>query len=144
MCPCCVGKLKFGLQGHGGAVVMTNAPNGGGDESDTSGDGAEECARGGPRSSWLRESIDLEEFATLATAADLSHADGHGYYEWAEQAKTCIELDRNKAAQDSSYQTALTKLLGVDKDHFVNKSDILVGAPKAKIASDDFKWPWEL
>lgn len=137
MCPCCVGKLKFNIGSGPGPVVMTNQPTP--DAGSTSGDSG---TRGGPRSAWLRNSLSPKEFEILATAADYSHTEGHSYVDLAEQAKCCIELDRNRHASDEGYQTLLTKLIGVDKDHFVNKSDVLIGVPSELLEGGQFYWPW--
>lgn len=132
MVPCCVGKLKFELSNP---VVMSNNPPS---------PGSDDEGAAGPRSAWLREALSPEQFAALATAADISHSDGHGFSALAERAKTCVELDRSCAMADLGYRTVLTKLLGVSPDEFVNKSDFLVGAPVGGDpgAASKFRWTW--
>lgn len=87
----------------------------------------------------LGESPD-DAFQALAKAADYSNRSHHGRPELGRQAKTKIEMDRNAAAVEAGYHTALTKLLR-DEQLAEAKSDVLIGMPLR--SRPEFHWVWQ-
>ena len=143
VCPCCIGKLRFGLAGGSSfsahvRVLPSLAP----------GLSAEAAlpAPEHPRSAWMRRALPAGEdgaarraaFAALAAAADVSHgeaaeqaAQAAGFCKAAtaaaRAAKLNIELDRAEGARDSGYAVATLKLFDAAA---TAKNDLLVGAPR--------------
>jgi len=71
-----------------------------------------------PRSSWLCSLCNLDEYLVLAAGADHESA--------AQGCKQLIEHDRNAAAREAGYATALGKL---HPPSCTNKNDLLIGVP---------------
>lgn len=156
MCPCCVGKLKFSIEGgtsksvvpaSGASRVLPHVTH--------------------PRSNFFLQALPTPQasFAMIARAADVSHAPTAAKKPRAERAadgtdrktgaeggersnegdrdkrdgemsgkdealrrlsKLHVELDRTLAFQERGYKTALFKLI---HPHLTAKNDLLVGAP---------------
>ncbi len=77
-----------------------------------------------------------ELYALLASAADYSHAEGHGYPALAAAAKATVEADRGLAAAETGAWVTLVRLLA---PQLTAKSDVLVGVP---CDTNMFAWPW--
>ena len=89
----------------------------------------------------LAEGKDPEEaFRAVAQAADYSHQAHHSHPELGSRAKTAIEVDRNAAASEAGYATALVRLL-TDAKAPEAKSDLLIGAPNER--REAFRWVWK-
>ena len=143
ICPCCIGKLRFGLAGGSSfSAHVRDLP------SLAPGLNAEDAlpAPEHPRSAWMRRALPSGDdgaarraaFAALAAAADVSHgeaaeqaAQAAGFCEAAtaaaRAAKLNIELDRAEGARDSGYAVATLKLFDAAA---TAKNDLLVGAPR--------------
>ena len=132
VCPCCVGKLKFSIEGGSsfhrvytlwpGLSDQTNG-NSNGNESPGEGLGAVEH----PRSQWMRGKISKDEFGVLAKSGDISQMQGHGYAKICELSKANLEFDRAAAARESKYSTGMYRLIDGKDDP---KSQLIVGAPE--------------
>uniref|UniRef100_A0A7S3E4V4 Methyltransferase domain-containing protein n=1 Tax=Chloropicon laureae TaxID=464258 RepID=A0A7S3E4V4_9CHLO len=141
MCPCCVGKLKFSIEGGssfsnkhkrfiglGPAAAKDSAQ-----AASPDGSGGEETLEH-PRSQWLRSHVTSDQFALIAKAGDISHgcddgaSDGqfHGYEEIARTCKANIEYDRAQAAAEKKYTTGLYRLINGKK---TGKAEIILGIP---------------
>ena len=137
VCPCCLGKLRFGLSG--GSSFSANlrdlpslAP---GPHAD-----APLPAPEHPRSAWMRAALPAgaAAFAALAKAADVSHGEadeaaaqaagfGEAATAAARAAKVNVEMDRAEGARDQGYVVATLKLFDAAA---TAKNDLLVGAPR--------------
>lgn len=169
MCPCCIGKLKFGLK-----LKPNNGSCGG------EGGGQSSCHDiTHPRSQWLSEALrdasNLMEpnttptsssidggnrgepsnhspddlFAAMARAGDISHGEAHSdgtagkTHLHAHEARLCkghLELDRNMCMREQGYRTAMLRLIQAE---LTGKSDLLVGAPTETLAAGNLMFPWE-
>ena len=130
--PCCTGKLAFSLTG--GSSFSANA--------DAAGRAPHLPPLTHPRSAWLRAQLkDAALFADMAAAADVSHGEAEdeallgsggvqsGALGVGRLAKANLEIDRNEAAREAGYCTALFTLV---KPQLQAKNHLLVGVPPAE------------
>mmetsp|Transcript_9010 Transcript_9010/g.15249 ORF Transcript_9010/g.15249 Transcript_9010/m.15249 type:complete len:565 (-) Transcript_9010:95-1789(-) len=163
MCPCCIGKLKFGLKSskrEGGCSDLTHP------RSQWLGDALRvasdlPCHGSNFSSIMLPESDHMgscqvssqlspdELFAAMARAGDISHGEAHSLstvgqnHLHAHEARLCkghLELDRNMCMQEQGYQTTLLRLIQAE---LTGKSDLLVGAPSEVVAAGGMLFPWK-
>ncbi len=147
VCPCCIGKLRFGLAGGSSfSATLRDLPSLAPAEG-SSAAAAQLPPLTHPRSRWMAAALggasgaDVDDaFAALAAAADVSHGEaaadaaaaagfdesGHGVV--ARISKMNIEVDRAEGAREAGYAVAMLKLL---QAHATAKNDLLVGAPRA-------------
>ena len=153
MCPCCVGKLKFGFH-----------------NCDTDGNGNEnsrlEESISHPQSQWLRDALHTASIsnkvtdcgdavpsvqhvlAAMARAGDISHGEAHEStvgqrHPYVHEARLCkchLELDRNMYMKEKQYHTCMMKLFQFE---LTSKSDLLVGVPSEAVGSGDMLFPWQ-
>lgn len=127
-CPCCVGKLKFSLEGgssfsakHKNYIDLPDQPG-------------ESSVLEHPRSEWMRKSVSQNQFALIAKAGDISHGcdqeshgQSHGYDDLARTCKANIEFDRSMYAAENKYTTGLYRLINSGT---TAKAEIIVGVPQ--------------
>ena len=134
-CPCCIGKLKFSMQG-GSSFSKTHKKYWNHANDERPSHIPERVTH--PRSEWMRKFIDTDTFLTIAKAGDISHGEdqahvkqqqNHWYEEIARHCKLNIEFDRNKYAEENNYRTKLYSLSSAKQ---LAKSHLLIGLPNDK------------
>ena len=140
MCPCCVGKLKFSLEGGSSFSAKHKKYK---DFRETASDSQGENGVGKalilgelqhPRSEWMRKTVTENDFALIAKAGDISHGceeihlgqENHGFAEIARTCKANIEFDRSMHARENDYDTGLFHLINAGQ---TAKAEIIVGVP---------------
>ena len=156
VCPCCVGKLKFSLEGgssfssdrkdrfgdHQG--VRSSRKPGKAQQEGTEKEAALSITH--PRSKWMSGAVDKAAFAQIAKFADISHgadatgnqvSEEHPSEALARVCKANVECDRSEFAQESGYRVGQLRLLGSGS---TAKTEMLVGVPaeKAALCADFF------
>jgi len=128
LCPCCVGKLKFSLEGGSSfSSVFKSYKHLPANESEA------DLALSHPRSEWMRRVVSKEGFALIAKAGDISHGaeqdnhgQNHGYDSLARVCKANVEYDRCQSAQESGYNVGLFKLINAGS---TAKAELITGVP---------------
>jgi hypothetical protein len=145
VCPCCIGKLRFGLAGGSSfSADARDLPSLAPVEGATTPPQLPPLTH--PRSQWMAAALrtngaDCDSaFAALAAAADVSHSldateaavaagfDERGHGAVARMAKMNIECDRSENAHEAGFAVALLKLLQAQR---TAKNDLLLGVSRA-------------
>ena len=132
VCPCCIGKLKFSIQG-GSSFSKTHKKYWNHTQHSRAVHLPQNLCH--PRSEWMRKFIDTNTFLALAKAGDISHGEQqtnvkqrqkHWYEGIARVCKLNIEFDRNKHAEEQNYRS---KIYHLSHAKHLAKSHLLIGIP---------------